>query len=148
MPEPRGGAKAPAKAEEVKKTPENGGDEKVVETAKAEEQPKAPETPAGDNNGGDVNGAGEQAQGDQPKAETPKAETPKAETPKAPAKAEEDAVVETVEKKAKLYKVKFLKNHEFFVGTEKHTCKKDDVLKVEIHMANLFSQRQIAFIIE
>jgi len=60
----------------------------------------------------------------------------------------QEVIAEVVAPKQKLYKVKFLENHEFCVGTEKHTTKKGDVLKVELHLANLFGQRKIAYMVE
>ena len=60
---------------------------------------------------------------------------------------EEEVIVEAVAPKQKLYRIKFLENHEFYVGVEKHSAKKGDVLEVELHLANLFGQRKIAYML-
>ena len=56
-------------------------------------------------------------------------------------------VVQAQAKKAKLTKVKFVKDHSFQTGTVKHNCSKDDVLEVEPHLANKLVARQIAYIL-
>lgn len=56
-------------------------------------------------------------------------------------------VVQAQAKKARLTKVKFIKDHSFQTGVTKHNCSKDDVLEVEPHLANKLVSRQIAFII-
>lgn len=60
---------------------------------------------------------------------------------------EEEVIAEAVAPKQKLYRIKFLENHEFYVGVEKHNAKKGDVLQVELHLANLFGQRKIAYML-
>ena len=52
--------------------------------------------------------------------------------------------VEVVAKKAKLYKVRFLKDHEFNIGIEKFHAKKGDAMEVELHVANTLAERNIA----
>lgn len=59
----------------------------------------------------------------------------------------EEVIAEAVAPKQKLYRIKFLENHEFYVGIEKHSAKKGDVLEVELHLANLFGQRKIAYML-
>ena len=61
--------------------------------------------------------------------------------------AKEEDVAEEVNKKVKLYKVKFLENHEFSVGITKHNAKKGEVVQVELHLANLFASRKIAYML-
>ena len=56
-----------------------------------------------------------------------------------------EAVVE--KKEVKLYKVKFVKNHEFNLGLNKVSAKKDETKFVELHIANKLTQRNIAVII-
>ena len=60
---------------------------------------------------------------------------------------EEEVIAEAVAPKQKLYRIKFLENHEFYVGVEKHSAKRGDVLEVELHLANLFGQRKIAYVL-
>lgn len=57
------------------------------------------------------------------------------------------AVAITENKKPKLVKVKFLKDHSFNVGTEKVNARKDDIKMVEMHIANKLLSRQIAYIL-
>lgn len=84
------------------------------------------------------------------KAETQKAkeDNPKeAKVSEKIAPVEEEVIAEAVAPKQKLYRIKFLENHEFYVGIEKHSAKKGDVLEVELHLANLFGQRKIAYML-
>lgn len=57
------------------------------------------------------------------------------------------AVAQVQDKKVTLVKVKFIKNHIFNRGIEKHSCKVGDIAEVEPHLANKFVQRQLAYIL-
>ncbi len=46
-----------------------------------------------------------------------------------------------------MVKVKFIKAHDFNVGPKKYSARKDDRLLVEMHLANKFVSRQIAYIV-
>ena len=59
----------------------------------------------------------------------------------------EVAVAQVQDKKVTLVKVKFIENHIFNRGIEKHTCKIGDIAEVEPHLANKFVQRRIAYIL-
>lgn len=58
-----------------------------------------------------------------------------------------EAVAEVQEKEVKKVKVKFIKDHSFYVNTEKNDAKINDVLMVERHMANKLVGRHIAYIL-
>jgi hypothetical protein len=44
-------------------------------------------------------------------------------------------------------RVTFIVDHDFNIGTVRHEMKKGDKMKVELHIANLFAQRSIAYIV-
>jgi hypothetical protein len=68
---------------------------------------------------------------------------------KAEPKEKEVATAQVAPKaKGKLYEVKFLKNHEFSIGVVAYSKKRDEKMKVERHLANRFSQRGIATIVD
>jgi pyridoxine/pyridoxamine 5'-phosphate oxidase len=56
-----------------------------------------------------------------------------------------DAETKSVVRKVK---VKFIKDHTFNINTDKFQMKKDQTMKVELHLANTFAQRNIAYILE
>jgi hypothetical protein len=71
-------------------------------------------------------------------------------TAKAPAKKLAAPKVEEVEEAsngARMVRVRFVKDHTFNIGTETFSYKAGDTAKVELHLANLFSQRNIAYIL-
>lgn len=71
--------------------------------------------------------------------------------PKKPATAKKVAeaaeVVEASAKKGKWVKVSFIQAHTFNIGTQRIEAKKGDRMDLELHLANLFAERRIAFII-
>lgn len=90
--------------------------------------------------------------------ETPEAEVaavveeqPKPQQPKAAAKkvAVEVPTAEVVTKAggAKNVKVQFIVNHSFSIGVTRYDMKKGDRMTVELHLANLFASRNIAYIV-
>lgn len=87
---------------------------------------------------------------DTPEAEIPAVvEQPKAATKPATKKAAEIPTAEVVNTAsgAKLVKVQFIVNHSFSIGVVRHEMKKGDRMTVELHLANLFAQRNIAYIV-
>lgn len=88
---------------------------------------------------------------EQPKAEEQLKEQPKKEEdiPHAPVAnlVETEKVAMAKKPEVKRVKVKFLKNHDFNIGTEKISAKKDDIKMVEMHIANKLLGRQIAYIL-
>lgn len=62
-----------------------------------------------------------------------------------PAKSEKAVVLNKVETQS--VKVKFLKDHTFNIGTKKYEMLKGQTLEVEIHLANGFAARSIAFLV-
>lgn len=107
-----------AEAKEVKQVNDTVQNEENLTNAKTQEQPK-----------------------EQPKKEE---DIPQASV----ANLVETEKVATAKKpEVKKVKVKFLKNHDFNVGTEKISAKKDDIKMVEMHTANKLLGRQIAYIL-
>jgi hypothetical protein len=112
--------------------------EEVVDTTKAEEVDTTAE----------VVETGKEDEVDETETQKAKEDNPKeAKVSEKIAPVEEEAIAEAVAPKQKLYRIKFLENHEFYVGIEKHSAKKGDVLEVELHLANLFGQRKIAYML-
>lgn len=62
-------------------------------------------------------------------------------------KDEEGGVAEVVDKKVKLVKIKFIKAHTFYIGTDKIEAKPNDIKMVEPHTANKLLARSIAYIL-
>lgn len=165
----RGKDKTDEKEKDVKKTPAPAKKEVVKEAVKAteenqlseeeqlkqEEQAKLSEEDKKDLEGDDKlsqeQAIKDKIEEDKRKAEEAnaklKAEQEKKEKMAEQNKISEEKTAELAEKKVRTVKVKFIEDHTFQVGTDQTKAKKGDVISVEIHTANKFVSRKIAYIL-
>jgi len=58
-----------------------------------------------------------------------------------------EEVVDSPISGGKFVKIHFVVDHTFSIGVQKHEMKKGDRMQVELHLANILSERKIAYII-